>query len=73
MVGKRGLSNATVVQLHRILHKAFAWAIMKNKIVSNSADTATLPAKRQHLVKIWDIPTIHEFLEVSEDTRFGNT
>jgi integrase len=71
LVEKRGLSNTTVVQLHCILHKAFAWAIKTKRIVWNPADGATPPKKRQHKVKIWDVPTIHEFLEVSEGTRFG--
>jgi integrase len=71
MVRERGLSNTTVVQLHRILHKAFAWAIKTKRIVWNPAAGATPPKKRQHQVKIWDVPTIHEFIEISEDTRFG--
>jgi len=71
MVGERGLSNTTVIQLHRILRKAFAWAIKTKRTVWNPADGATPPKKRQHHVKVWDVPTIHQFLELSQDTRFG--
>jgi integrase len=72
MTVERGLSNTTIIQLHRIIHKAFAWAIKRKLISSNPANGATPPKKRQHQVKIWDVPTIHKFLELAQDIRFGD-
>ena len=71
MMVERGLSNTTIVQLHRIIHKAFAWTIKRKLIGWNPGDGATPPKKRQQQVKAWDVPTIHEFLEVSQGTRFA--
>ena len=68
---ERGLSNTTIIQLHRIIHKAFAWAINRKLISWNPADGATPPKKRQHQVKVCAVSTIHEFLEVSQGTRFA--
>ena len=71
MMVNRKLSNTTIIQLHRIIHKAFAWGIKTKKIKWNPSDDATPPTKREHKVKVWDIPTIHEFLDVCEGTRFA--
>ncbi len=70
-LGARQLSNTTVLQLHRIMHRAFTWAIKTKVIAWNPVTGSTPPKKRKHQVKVWDIPTIHRFLEVSQDTRFG--
>jgi integrase len=67
-----GLSNTTVVQLHRILRKALSWGITKKVLTSNPVDGATPPKKRQHRMEMWDVPTITKFLGLSKGTRFGD-
>ena len=71
----RGLSNTTVVQAHRILRKALNDAVQSDPplLPRNPADSKTSqpPKKRKYQVKVWDVPTIHKFLELSKGTRFG--
>ena len=54
-----------------------AWPVLRPRLAGplgrNPADSTTAqpPKKRKYQVKVWDVPTIHKFLELSKGTRFG--
>jgi integrase len=68
----RGLSNTTVVQLHRILKEAISHALKWGVVIRNVAD-ATSPPRIQHKgMEMWDDDTICRFLEGIQGSRFGD-
>jgi integrase len=69
---KRGLSNTTIVQLHRILKEALSHAVKWEILTRNVAD-ATSPPRIQHKpVEMWDENTIYRFKEAAEQSRFSD-
>ena len=68
----RGLSNTTVVHLHRVLREALGHAVKWGIIARNVAEAASPPRPEQKQMPMWDVPTIIDFLELSHGTRFGH-
>ena len=68
----RGLSNTTVVQLHRILKEALSHAVKWGLLVRNVADATSPPKIQRQQMEMWDIPTIHRFLDLCQQSRFGD-
>ena len=69
---KRGLSNTTVSQLHRILHKALGTAVKWGMIARNPTDAVTAPRPADQEMAMWDEDTIWRFLEEVRGTRFAD-
>ena len=69
---ERGLSNTTVLHLHRLLKEALGHAVKWGIIARNVADATSPPKKQQKQMAMWDVPTIIDFLELSHGTRFGH-
>ena len=69
---ERGLSNTTVLHLHRLLKEALGHAVKWGIIARNVADATSPPKKQQKQMEMWDVPTIVDFLELSQGTRFAN-
>ena len=69
---ERGLSNNTVLHLHRVLREALGHAVKWGIIARNVADATSPPKKQQKQMEMWDVPTILDFLELSRGTRFGH-
>ena len=69
---ERGLSNTTVLHLHRVLREALAHAVKWGIIARNVAEAASPPRPEQKQMPMWDVPTIIDFLELSHGTRFGH-
>jgi integrase len=67
---EKGLSNTTVAQLHRILHKAFATAVKWGLLARNPVDATTAPRLERKQMDMWDLDTIDRFLEVACESRF---
>ena len=65
----RGLSNTTVLQLHRVLREALGHAVKWGDLARNVADAASPPRREQKQMPMWDVPTIQEFLDLSEESR----
>lgn len=69
---ERGLSNTTVLHLHRVLREALGHAVKWGILARNVADAASPPRSEQKQMAMWDVPTIIDFLELSHGTRFGH-
>ena len=69
---ERGLSNTTVLHLHRLLKEAVGHAVKWGIIARNVAEAASPPRPEQKQMPMWDVPTIIDFLELSHGTRFGH-
>ena len=69
---ERGLSNNTVLHLHRVLREALGHAVKWGIIARNVADATSPPKKQQKQMEMWDVPTIVDFLELSHGTRFAH-
>ena len=66
---ERGLSNNTVLHLHRVLREALGHAVKWGDLARNVADAASPPRREQKQMPMWDVPTIQEFLDLSEESR----
>ena len=66
----RGLSNTTVVQLHRILKQALSHAVKWGTLARNVADATTPPRIQRKQMAMWDIETINRFLDAASPSRF---
>ena len=69
-MGSSGLSNTTILQLHRVLHKAFKIAVEQDKLLRNPCDKVHPPKKQQTELKVWDTSTLEQFLDAAKDSRF---
>jgi integrase len=69
---ERGLSHTTVLHVHRVLKEMLAHALKWGMIAKNPADGATPPKREKGQMPMWDVPTIHRFLEESKGTRYGH-
>ena len=68
----RGLSNTTVVQLHRILKEALSHAVKWGILTRNVSDATSPPRIERKEMPMWDIETINHFLTVVRASRFGD-
>jgi integrase len=68
----RGLSATTVVQMHRILREALSHAVKWGILSRNPADAATPPRKERKTMDMWDMPTIHRFLQACDTTNYAS-
>ena len=71
---ERGLSSTTVLHLHRLLKKIFNWAV-EEKLLSkanNPMATVKAPGKSEYEMEMWDIPTIHKFLDLCGRSQYGD-
>jgi integrase len=71
MLGQ-GLSNTTVVQLHRILKEALSHAVKWGTLTRNVADATAPPRIERKEMPMWDIETINHFLSMVRASRFGD-
>jgi integrase len=69
---KRGLSNATVVQLHRILREALSHAVKWGILTRNVADATSPPKVQRKQMDMWDVETIRRFMDGVRESRFGD-
>ena len=68
---ERGLSHTTILGVHRILKQMLACAVKWGVIAKNAADGATPPKIEKKQMPMWDAPTIREFIEESQGTRYA--
>jgi len=69
---ERGLSHTTVLHTHRVIKEMLAHAVKWGVIAKNPADGATPPKRAKKQMPMWDVPTIHRFLDESQGTRYGH-
>jgi integrase len=69
-MAERGLSATTIVQFHRIIHKALATGVKWGTLARNVSDAATPPRIFRQEVAMWDVDTIHQFLEAAGASRY---
>jgi integrase len=70
LLEKRGLSNRTVLHVHRVLSEALKHAVRWGVLARNPADATTPPRAEQEQLEMWDEPTINLFLEAVMGHRF---
>ena len=68
----RSLSHTTVLHTHRILKEALGHAVKWGILARNVADAASPPRRERTQMPMWDVTTIHQYLDLSHDTRFGH-
>ncbi len=68
----RGLSNTTVVQLHRILKEALSHAVKWGILTRNVSDATTPPRIQRKEMPMWDIDTINQFLSTVSAHQLGD-
>ena len=69
---ERGLSHTTVLHTHRVLREALGHAVEWGIVTRNVAGAAKPPRRERTQMPMWDVPTIHLFLDLSRETRFGH-
>ena len=71
---ERGLSSTTILHLHRLLKKAFTWAVSEDllKEADNPTKKVNAPTKAEYEMEMWDIETIHRFLDVCAGSQYGD-
>lgn len=67
-----GLSHTTVLHTHRVLREALGHAVEWGIVTRNVAVAAKPPRRERTEMPMWDAPTIHHFLNLSHETRFGH-
>ena len=67
---ERGLSATTVVQFHRIMHRALGMGVKWGILARNVADAATPPRIVRKEMQMWTVETIHRFLDVAGASRY---
>ncbi len=67
--GNKPLNSKTVIQTHRILHKALKNAVMLQIINYNPSDSVELPKKKKYKYEILQQSEIKEFISSFEDTE----
>lgn len=68
----RGLSNTTVVQLHRIIREALSHGVKWGVLVRNVADATSPPKVQRQQADMWDLDTVCRFLDEVQGSRFGD-
>ena len=68
----RGLSNTSVVQVHRIIHKALSIAVKWGCITRNVADAASPPKIEKKTMETWEMETVRKFLVSAKENRYGD-
>jgi integrase len=68
----RGLSNTTVVQLHRILKQSLSHAVRWGILTRNVADATSPPRIQRKHIEMWDVDTICRFLDSVQGGHFGD-
>ena len=66
---KEGLSAATVIAFHSLLHKALDTAVKWNLVARNVCDAVTPPREEQFEATVLTLEQIHKLLEVVEGHR----
>jgi integrase len=69
---EKGLSNTTVVQLHRIVKQALSHAVKWGILTRNVADATSPPRIQRKPMEMWDVDTICRFLDAVQGSRFGD-
>ncbi|MCT4606657.1 MAG: site-specific integrase [Marinisporobacter sp.] len=67
--GKKPLNSKTVIQTHRVLHKAFKNAVMLQMMESNPCDYVELPRKKIYRCDVLQENEIQGFIRAFEDTE----
>jgi integrase len=67
---EKGLSNRTVLHVHRVLSEALKHAARWGVLARNPADATTPPRAEQEELEMWDVPTVNLFLEAVTGHRF---
>ena len=67
---EKGLSATTVVQFHRIIHKALGTGAKWGLLTRNVADGTTPPRIERMEMAMWDIDTTQRFLDASAVSRY---
>ena len=68
----RGLSSTTVLHLHRLLKKAFNWAVSEGLLSQNPTAKVDAPTPEEYEMDMWEIETIHDFIDLCSETRYGD-
>ena len=67
---QRGLSNTTVVQLHRILRQALGYGVKTGVLSRNVADATSPPRIQRKTINMWDVDLINDFLRQAGESRY---
>ena len=68
----RGLSERTVLHVHRLVKQALSHAVKWGLLIRNPAEAVIPPRAEQNEVAMWDVPTLRRFLKVAGGSRYGD-
>ena len=68
---ERGLSHTTILHVHRVLKEMLNCAVKWGVILKNPADGVTPPKRGKKQMPMWDVSTIHRFLDESHGNRYA--
>ena len=71
-MSERGLSNQTIRHLHRLLREALSWAVKRKLLADNPTDVVDAPTVESKEMPMWDLPTLHRFLGICDDSKYGD-
>ena len=64
------VSARTVLHTHRFLREALAHGVKWGLLLRNPADAATPPRAQHREMDMWDVETVHCFLDEAKASRF---
>lgn len=68
----RGLSAQTVRLTHRTLSEALSHGVKWGVLTRNVASATSPPNPKRQQQQMWDVPTIHKFQGLAEDSLFAD-
>ena len=71
-MASRGLSNQTIKHGNRLIREVLGWAVKKDLLKKNPSDAVDTPQGESKQLDMWDLTTIHDFLELCDESQWGD-
>ena len=71
-MASRGLSNQTIKHGHRLIREALVWTVKKDLLKKNPSDAVDTLQVESKQLDMWDLTTIHDFLELCDESQWGD-
>jgi integrase len=65
----QGLSSKTVLNVHRVMHKAMSDAVKTGKVARNVLDSVQAPAAGRPRTEVWNVDQLRSFLDHVQQDR----
>ena len=68
----RGLSERTVLHVHRLFKQALSHAVKWGMLIRNPAEAVTPPRTEPNEIEVWDTPTLKSFLNAASESIYSD-